>query len=558
MPRRQDWANLQNQLASQGFIGRESVRDVSREEHISDTLRDAIRVAQGATGSVTEHVRFDYIGHLGGLAGVLGSRFCGVPEGGGSIGPLTFGSPGGRWSRGNLRYSVNLAGGRFQPANGNPLSVIANAFSQWQVASSFFVFSQVPVGTGEDIRVVFDSGTLDNRFGRPGGVLASAGYPEQGNLQFDASEAWSTTGPAANAADLLAVALHEIGHLLGLSHSNVPGSTMYPYATRATTLDAEARDAIATLYGWRPQERLGDRATSDRASLGVTSMSNLTSRSETPHMVWKGFGGDSSIYESEFRGNWSPQQRISGIGSSESPSLTEIGVPGATPATGLLMAWKGVPGDQGLYWSRNTGSGWEPQQRIAGVGSSSRPALATVNGQVAMAWKGVGGDQGIYWSRFDGGSQWSAQALVRGVGTSDSPALAAQGAVLHMFWKGVTGDANAFHSSFDTANDPIWKPQRRIEYFDYQTGGGVPVAIGTTGGLTATLRGNRILLAWKGVVGDSGIYFSLLQNGEFSGQIRVAGIGTAVGPSLVQATGQAFMAWRGIDNDSNIYWSRLG
>jgi Matrixin len=559
MPRSNDWTRLQQSLSDFGYLAHENVVEVTNNRNISPELIAAIAAAQNdSTGVVTvdDTIGIRDVGAYLGLADSLAGRFCGVPDQGGGIGPLTFGSPGGRWTRGVLKVSINATGCTFNnlpppAASTNAVAVIMGAFGQWQAATNFFSLSFVPPGTGEDIRVIFGGASVDSRFGRPGGVLASAGYPQQGNLQFDSSETW-------NPDNLLGTALHEIGHLLGLSHSNTPGGTMYPYANNSATIDAESRNAIFTMYGWQPQQRIGDRGTSHRATLGVTSLSNLTGRSDTPQMVWKGVGDDSGIYYSEFRGSWTPQQRVDQVGCSHSPVLAEIGIAGSpTPATGLLMAWKGIPGDQGLYWTRNLGNGWEGQRRVSGVGSSAAPSLANVNGQVYMAWKGVENDAGIYWSTYDGAEGWAAQSKVAGVGTTDSPALVALNGVLYMFWKGVSGDANAYYSSYDVANDPIWKPQRRIEYFSYQTGGGVPMAIGTTGALSAAVRGNSILLAWKGVEGDSAIWYSLFANNEFSGQTTVPNVGTSVGPSVVQVGGNTYMAWKGIEGDSGIYWSRL-
>jgi hypothetical protein len=335
---------------------------------------------------------------------------------------------------------------------------------------------------------------------------------------------------------------------------------MNPFDANALAIDAESRLAIATIYGWQPQQRLGDRGTSHRASLGVTSITNFDGTSQTPHMVWKGVDDDNGIYFSEFRGEWSPQQPVIGVGCSHSPALTEIAIPGSqSPATGLFMAWKGASDDQSLYWTRDFGAGWEGQRAVVGVGSSAGPSLANINGQIYMAWKGVQDDGGIYWSIYDGTEGWSPQANIRGIGTSDSPALVAFNGVLYMFWKGAADDSNAYYSFLDFVNEPnpIWKPQRRIEYFSYETGGGVPCAIGTTGALSAAVRGNSIILAWKGAKGDSGIYFSLFANNEFSGQATVPFVGTSVGPSVVQANGRTYMAWKGIAGDSGIYWTYL-
>jgi hypothetical protein len=556
----QAWARLQEQLSSHGFLRREDVRKVVSDADITPALRAAIEHAGGVSLDAGVPLGAQDIGLIAPVGNALQGRFCGVPDRGGSIGPLTFGSPGGRWGRAVLRVSINTSGCTFVNAPGasrNALEVITSAFGLWQTASAFFTFVQVPFTAPADIRVVFGASNVDPRFGNAGGVLASAGYPEQGSVQFDSSETWSA-GVVPNTSNLLAVAVHEIGHALGLSHSNQPGGTMYPFQTPATIVDTESQNALRVMYGWAPQQGLGDRGTTDCPTLGTTSSSNFTGRIEIPRMVWTGVSGDSGIYESELvAGGWSPQRRIPGIGSSHSPALASVGAPGPTPRTGLFMAWKGARGDQALYWSRDLGNGWESQQRIPGVGTSTRPALANVAGRIYLAWKGVDGDNSIYWSTFDGVGAWSPQSRVNGVGTSDSPALVGVGNQLFMFWKGVPGDSNAYWSVIDFASNPIWRPQRRIEYFSYETGGGVALSIGTTGGLTAAPRGNSILIAWKGVQGDSGIYVSLFANGEFGGQIGVPNVGTSVGPSATAVNGTTLMAWKGIDGDSAIYWSQL-
>ena len=82
--------------------------------------------------------------------------------------------------------------------------------------------------------------------------------------------------------------------------------------------------------------------------------------------------------------------------------------------------------------------------------------------------------------------------------------------------------------------------------------------IGSTHGPSATQHGDRIMLAWKGVEGDSGLYFSVFDGNEFAGQIRVANAGTAEGPSICRFGSVTHMAWKGAQADNNIYWSTLG
>nr|GEW01385.1 metallopeptidase, catalytic domain-containing protein [Tanacetum cinerariifolium] len=65
-------------------------------------------------------------------------------------------------------------------------------------------------------------------FDGPNGILAHAFSPTDGRLHFDADETWSVgPGPVPNVTDFKSVALHEIGHLLGLGHSQYQDAVMW-------------------------------------------------------------------------------------------------------------------------------------------------------------------------------------------------------------------------------------------------------------------------------------------------------------------------------------------
>ncbi|EFO27186.2 hypothetical protein LOAG_01292 [Loa loa] len=83
--------------------------------------------------------------------------------------------------------------------------------------------------TGANLDVLFAKYAHGDKesFDGFGGVVAHSGYPVEGIIHFDGSEYWSIDGH--NGLDLRYVALHEIGHALGLRHSNDPKAIMHPY-----------------------------------------------------------------------------------------------------------------------------------------------------------------------------------------------------------------------------------------------------------------------------------------------------------------------------------------
>jgi hypothetical protein len=110
------------------------------------------------------------------------------------------------------------------------LNTYIRAFNAWDNVCKIS-FVRLATGT-PDIPLFHATGNHNDGFpfDGPGRVLAHAfspGYPGLwGDIHFDDAERWSVNGQAGT-FDLYQVALHEIGHAIGLGHSPVRNAVMF-------------------------------------------------------------------------------------------------------------------------------------------------------------------------------------------------------------------------------------------------------------------------------------------------------------------------------------------
>ncbi|KAI4328312.1 hypothetical protein L6164_020675 [Bauhinia variegata] len=140
-------------------------------------------------------------------------------------------------------------------------SVFATAFDRWAEVTTL-TFSEASSYYTADIRIGFYTG--DHGDGEPFdgvlGTLAHAFSPTNGRFHLDGDEEWVVSGDVtqselSSAVDLESVAVHEIGHLLGLGHSSDLDAIMYPTIssrTRKVELNNDDISGIQELYGSNP------------------------------------------------------------------------------------------------------------------------------------------------------------------------------------------------------------------------------------------------------------------------------------------------------------------
>lgn len=162
------------------------------------------------------------------------------------------------------------------------------AFETWQNHSNY-KFRNEPMSKRANIVIAFKSlqhnfsrccnrRKCDYEFDGVGNILAHAYFPYKKyshiEIHLDSAEEWEYSEDG----NFYQTLLHEIGHSLGLQHSSVKGSVMFPYAQVRNTTDLSPDDIHAIQSRYVFPQRISQTPTS---STSTTTTTSTTKKSTT-------------------------------------------------------------------------------------------------------------------------------------------------------------------------------------------------------------------------------------------------------------------------------------
>lgn len=391
---------------------------------------------------------------------VIRRNRCGLND---LLDPLGFSTVAQGWKRRNLSYTFGVLPARNVNADA-ARAAVRRAFEVWAATGLGLSFTLIQGNESPDIFVEWrqandpDYNLADNTIAHadfPLGSVSSFSKTLPLPIHYDDEQVSWADGAVANAFDIQTVAIHEIGHILGLQHSDVRGAIMWPYVGTNFTQRQLHADDIAGVTKLYPAAVPPPLAPSKFISLGgVGITSDIAVVAKTPgRIILFVLGQDGALYQ-KYRegGGWNSATEYGYMGGKF------IGNPVAV-STGFEKAEVFVLGpDKAIYhkWYA-AGRNWVPDvttfNKVGGT-------LACSEGFTAIAFRdGVdlftrGPDNAVYhkkatdydwssptWENLGGDFVGGVSAVSWGPDRLDLFARKADKSVYHKYW---TAAANAW------------------------------------------------------------------------------------------------------------------
>ncbi|MBU2666629.1 matrixin family metalloprotease [Actinoplanes bogorensis] len=372
------------------------------------------------------------------------------------------------WNTRGLTFAFDT--GTADIAGNGEFDAIRRALRSWTAATQI-VFTEVGVGNNPDIRIGWRPAN-DPDHSMVGGILAHADFPldcgvitntRPKPVHFDDTEHNWSVGAVANSFDVETVGLHELGHILGLQHSTVNGSVMFPSVS-----------ANFTLRVLQPDDRAGIEALYPRPAAVTAWGPN--------RLDIFGLGTDRGMFHKAWTGNaWAPSpdgwEGLGGIFTSP-PAVTSWG------NNRLDIFGLGLGG--GMFHKAWTGSAWTPGWEALGGIFTSPPAV-TSWGPNRLDIFGLGTDGGVFHKAWTGNSWTPGWEALGGIFTSppavtswgpnrlDIFGLGLDGGMYHKAWTG-----NSWTNGWESLGGVFTSPpavtswgNNRLDIFGLGLGGGM-------------------------------------------------------------------------------------